>query len=50
MPKSTFIPRTDHDFLAWMVLLSPRLSHKKLTCLSIEIRDSGESVNFSILA
>jgi hypothetical protein len=27
-----------------------QLSHKKLTCLSMEIKDSGESVNFSILA
>jgi|GEM_PF-4827199 len=29
---------------------SPRLSHKKLTCLSVEMKVSGESINFSILA
>jgi len=30
--------------------IGARLSHKKLTCLSKETKDSGESVNFSILA
>ena len=28
----------------------PRLSHKKLTCLSVEIKVSGESINLSIQA
>jgi len=28
----------------------PQLSHKKLTCSSMEIRDSGEFENFSMLA
>jgi len=32
------------------VPLPPRLSHKKLTCRSVEIKASGESINFSILA
>jgi hypothetical protein len=27
-----------------------QLSHKKLTCSSIETKSSGESVNFSIVA
>jgi hypothetical protein len=27
-----------------------RLSHKKLTCLSVEIKVSGESINLSIQA
>ena len=30
--------------------LSTRLSHKKLTCLSVEIKVSGESINLSIQA
>jgi hypothetical protein len=29
---------------------STRLSHKKLTCLSVEIKVSGESINLSIQA
>ena len=37
---------------AWItqLVLCPRLSHKKLTCSSMETKASGESVNFSIVA
>ena len=32
------------------VAITPQLSHKKLTCSSMETKASGESVNFSIVA
>jgi len=51
--------KTDRPFFDTNVLLyllsednrkAAQLSHKKLTCSSMETKASGESVNFSIVA
>ena len=53
--SSRKLERATHDSAAFRFIAAnlhpdPQLSHKKLTCSSMETKDSGESVNFSIVA